>query len=91
THRRLPELTNEEALREMAASKRELETHLLVPVEVFAFPYNASRRRLRALVRQAGYRAAVSGSDHGSADRYELYRSGVQRGTSPGELLRGLR
>jgi len=91
THRRLPDLTKEEALREMAASKRELETHLLVPVEVFAFPYNASRRRLRSLVREAGYRAAVSGSDHGGSDRYELYRTTVRRGTSPEELLRSLR
>ena len=90
THRRLPELTKEEALQEMAASKRELEARLLAPVEVFAFPYNASRRRLRGLVREAGYRAAVSGSDHGGSDRYELYRATLRRGTSPEELLRGL-
>jgi peptidoglycan/xylan/chitin deacetylase (PgdA/CDA1 family) len=91
THRRLSTLTGEEALEELSASKRELEARLATPVEVFAYPYNASRRRLRVLVRQAGYRAAVSGSDHGGADRYELYRSGVQRGTSPEDLLRGLR
>src|SRR6266850_1948679 len=45
---------------------------------------------LRALARDAGYRAAVSGKDHGGADRYELYRSGVQGGTSPEKLLGGL-
>jgi len=91
THRRLPGLTGQEALEEMATSKRELEARLVTPVEVFAYPYNASRRRLRALSREAGYRAAVSGSDHGGADRYELYRSGVQHGTSPEQMLRGLR
>ena len=90
-HRRLPELTQQEALQEISASKRELEARLAAPVEVFAFPYNASRRRLRGLVREAGYRAAVSGSDHGGSDRYELYRSTIRHGTSPEELLRGLR
>jgi len=91
THRRLPDLTREEALQELTSSKRELEARLAMPVEVFAYPYNASRRGLRALVRQSGYRAAVSGTDHGGSDRYELYRKGVQRGTAPEELFRSLR
>jgi hypothetical protein len=60
-------------------------------VDVFAYPFNASRRWLRGVVRQAGYRAAVSGVDHGGADRYELSRFGVQRGTSPDDLLRAIR
>ncbi len=91
THARLPDLTEQQALDELTGSRRELETGLGAPVEVFAYPYNASRRRLRALVRKAGYRAAVSGSAHGGADRYELYRTGAQRGTSPEQLLGALR
>jgi peptidoglycan/xylan/chitin deacetylase (PgdA/CDA1 family) len=91
THGRLPELTDQQILEELTGSRRELETALGTPVEAFAYPYNASRRRLRALVQKAGYRAAVSGSAHGGADRYELYRTGVQRGTSPEQLLGPLR
>ncbi len=91
THRRLPDLTDEQATDELTRSKTQLESSLGAPVEVFAYPYNASRRRLRALARNAGYRAAVSGRDHGGADRYELYRGGVQRGTLPEQLLRDVR
>ena len=91
THRRLPELTEAQALEELTASKRELETRLRTRVDVFAYPFNASRRWLRGVVRQAGYRAAVSGMDHGGADRYELYRFGIQRGTSADDLLRAIR
>src|SRR6266851_3790354 len=91
THTRLPELTEEQAMEELTRSKRQLESGLAAPVEVFAYPYNASRRRLRALARKAGYRAAVSGRDHGAADRYELYRSAVQRDTLPEQLLRDVR
>jgi len=91
THRRLPELGEAQALEELTASKRELESRLGTRVEVFAYPFNASRHRLRGVVQRAGYRAAVSGADHGGADRYELYRFGVQRGTSPDDLLRAVK
>lgn len=91
THRRLPELGEAQALEELTASKRELESRLGTRVEVFAYPFNASRRWLRGVVQKAGYRAAVSGADHGGADRYELYRFGVQRPTSPDDLLRAVK
>jgi len=91
THRRLPDLTAEQATDELTRSKTQLESGLGAPVEVFAYPYNASRRWLRALARNAGYRAAVSGRDHGGADRYELYRGGVERRTAPEQLLRDVR
>jgi len=91
THRRLPELGEAQALEELTASKRELESRLGTRVEVFAYPFNASRHWLRGVVQRAGYRAAVSGADHGGADRYELYRFGVQRGTSPDDLLRAVK
>ena len=90
THRRLPELSEAEAREELAGSKRALEAGLGAPVEVFAYPYNASRRSLRALVREAGYLAAVSGSVHGGKDRFELNRTGVIRGTTPEQLLRAV-
>jgi len=41
----------------------------------------------RALVREAGYRAAVAGVDHGGADRFSLYRAPVGRGTTPEALV----
>jgi len=91
THRRLPELGEAQALEELTASKRELESRLGTRVEVFAYPFNASRHWLRGVVQRAGYRAAVSGADHGGADRYELYRFGVRRGTSPDDLLRAVK
>jgi peptidoglycan/xylan/chitin deacetylase (PgdA/CDA1 family) len=87
-HLRLPQLTEEEARQEALQSRLELEAHLHRPIEVFAYPFNASRRHLRSILRDAGYRAAVSGSVHGGADRYELFRRGVYAETTVDEVLR---
>jgi len=40
------------------------------------------------MLREAGYRAAVSGSVHGGADRYELFRRGMYTATPIEEVLR---
>ena len=87
-HLRMPELPVEEARAEAVESRLELESHLHRPVEVFAYPFGASRHGLRAVLREAGYRAAVSGAVHGGTDRYELFRSGVYAGTAVDEVLR---
>jgi len=87
-HLRLPELPDEKVREEVRDSRAELEAHLHRPVEVFAYPYNASRSRLRAAVQAAGYRAAVSGTVHGGADRFELLRKGVLARTTPEEVVR---
>jgi len=87
SHRRLADLAGDEARDELSRSKREIEAALGRPVEIFSYPYNSVRRRLEPLVRDAGYRAAVAGSVHGSADRFALYRIGVYRSTATEALL----
>jgi peptidoglycan/xylan/chitin deacetylase (PgdA/CDA1 family) len=60
THVRLPQVDDERALGEIAGSKRDIESH--VPYEVTSFCYPAGlygERELR-LVRESGYRAAVT-------------------------------
>ena len=72
---------------ELVHSKQQLEAMLGRPVEIFAYPYNSVRRWMPPLVLEAGYRAAVAGSAHGTADRFALYRIGVYAGTASEALL----
>jgi peptidoglycan/xylan/chitin deacetylase (PgdA/CDA1 family) len=90
THARIPELTDEGAMNELAGARASLAPLLGAPPELWAWPYNALRPRHRAMARQAGYRAAVAGVVHGSADRYALYRFPVGPQTSPEALLKVL-
>lgn len=90
THRRFADLDREEVRDELVRSKQQLEAMLSTPVEIFAYPYNSVRRWMAPLVREAGYRAAVAGSAHGSADRFALYRIGVYAGTTTEGLLKEL-
>ena len=87
THRRLADLDRDQVRDELVRSKQQLESMLGTPIEIFAYPYNSLRRWMLPLVRDAGYRAAVAGSAHGSADRFALYRIGVYRGTTTEALL----
>ena len=87
THRRFADLSREEVRDELVRSKQTLQAMLSVPVEIFAYPYNSLRRWMLPLVREAGYRAAVAGSAHGSANRFALYRIGVYSGTTTEALL----
>ena len=89
-HLPLSRLPREKVREEALQSRLEIEAHLRRPVEVFAYPYNSSRHYLRALLRDAGYRAAVSGSAHGGADRYELFRWGVYSGTQAEDVVRDI-
>ena len=60
THRRLGELPDDEALKELADSKAELERILGTPVEAVAFPHGSYTRRTLELARAAGYKRAYS-------------------------------
>jgi peptidoglycan/xylan/chitin deacetylase (PgdA/CDA1 family) len=59
-HLELPQLTNEQALRELRDSRAALEHHLDHPVQWFSYPAGAHDPRTVALVRQAGYVLAVT-------------------------------
>lgn len=61
THRPLTDLSRAEALTELTRSRTALETLLGEAVTTLAYPYNKQNRAVRALARQAGYRAAVLG------------------------------
>ena len=86
THRRLPDLPEEEVRRELVESRRAIEQSAGVHVEALAYPFNASRGRLADAVRDAGYRVAVSGADHGGAGLFELYRFPVNGFTPLAEI-----
>ncbi|GAC1347669.1 MAG: hypothetical protein NVS2B9_10260 [Myxococcales bacterium] len=87
-HLRLAGLPEAEARNQIAGARTLLEQQLGAPVDLFAYPFNSLRRPHRVLARAAGYRAAVAGVDHGSADRFALYRAPVMRTTTPQDLVR---
>jgi peptidoglycan/xylan/chitin deacetylase (PgdA/CDA1 family) len=83
-HRRLAELSPDEALREIAISKLVLEDRLDREVEAYAY-VKGSRADYRAehasLVRQAGYKlgfSAVSGANGPDSDRFQLLRYNIE-------------
>ncbi len=54
-HKRLRDLSDEDALFELTESKKALEGFYKRPAVSFCYPYGASDRRVRKLVLQAGY------------------------------------
>jgi peptidoglycan/xylan/chitin deacetylase (PgdA/CDA1 family) len=90
-HARLPELSRDQALEELKASRRELEKQLGQPVVLLAYPYNSVRGEVQHLAAEAGYRIAVAGPVHGSADLLDLARIPVKRDTSLEEFQRLVR
>jgi len=84
THAWLTRLSLADARREVAESKTELESHLGVRVNVFAYPYGAASPQVIKLVQDAGYIAALGTSPprlrHTPAQRFYLTRLGVYRG-----------
>lgn len=88
THADLSALRYEEALDELAGSKRDLEEMLDAPVEVAAYPFGrASADTIRAC-RDAGFRAACRISGEGSwAEPHNLPRQDMDNGCT----LLGLR
>lgn len=59
-HPRLTDLPLEEARRQIRESKAVLEAGLGRPVEVFSYPYGRYNLKLARLVKESGYRAAVT-------------------------------
>jgi len=77
THPSLTGLSDEEALREIAGSRAELEEMLGRPVMVFAYPFGHHDERVRSLVRRAGFDAACSvepGRNRLAVDPFRLRR-----------------
>jgi len=77
THPRLPDLSDERVQDELRESRLRLQTELHRPIEALAYPYNSVRARIEEAARAAGYRVAVAGVDHGSADLLSLRRMPV--------------
>ena len=90
THARLADVSDPQALSELTDSKRALEQGLGAAVPFFAYPFNSLRGRHRAMVTEAGYRAALAGPVHGNRDRRSLFRLGAYRNTTPAELVQHL-
>ena len=85
THRSLPTLNDGELEYEVAASRSMLEQAVGGPCEFFAYPYGHWDARVRARLRAAGYRAAVSldfGLNGRSADPWSLRRVSIPAGIS---------
>jgi peptidoglycan/xylan/chitin deacetylase (PgdA/CDA1 family) len=90
-HARLADLPDDRVRAELIDSKRELEAQLHAPVEALAYPYNSVRARVVDAARAAGYRAAVAGAAHGSANVLALYRFPVNGVTTLKDLERAAR
>ncbi|HVW71613.1 MAG TPA: polysaccharide deacetylase family protein, partial [Candidatus Paceibacterota bacterium] len=80
THRMLTQLANPEVASEIRESKSLLEALIGLSVTCFAYPYGAHDDAVVALVRDAGYTAAVTtraGDVRPGADRYRLPRFAI--------------
>src|SRR2546423_8917289 len=83
-HRSLPRCTEPEALQEIVESRNRLAELGLEP-EVFAYPYGHYSPQIAAMVRAAGYKAAVSifsSAPTVTADRFAMRRIYVHPGDS---------
>jgi peptidoglycan/xylan/chitin deacetylase (PgdA/CDA1 family) len=89
THRSLPTLSDRELEHEVIASRAMLYEETGVQPEVFAYPYGHWDPRVRALVRGAGYRAALTlddGRNAAGVDPWSLRRVNVPAGISDAAL-----
>jgi len=80
THVDLAEVSRDEAEREIAGSKAELEGVLGKPVTLFAYPYGKTSEAARRLVQEAGFEAACTiapGPNRPATDPYMLHRSEI--------------
>ncbi|MBR8749296.1 hypothetical protein IX317_000961 [Fusobacterium sp. DD29] len=80
----------EEAKKEIFDNKTALENKYNIKLTTFAYPYGHLNEDVKSLVKEAGYKFAVStntGSGNIDDDRYEIRRSGIDR-TSLFDFLR---
>lgn len=76
-HRNLTSLSNEGAEKEITQSKSKLEQKLKNPVNFFCYPIGKFNQDIKDLVKEAGYKGAVttlSGKDNKTEDIYQLKR-----------------
>jgi peptidoglycan/xylan/chitin deacetylase (PgdA/CDA1 family) len=90
-HARLTELTPEQVRQELTQSRRELEERLNRRIEFLAYPFNAVRPEIERAAGEAGYRIAVAGPVHGTADPLVLARIPVKSDVSLERFQRALR
>jgi len=94
SHRALTRIPLEEAARELADSRKILESLLDRPVTALCYPFAKQNRTIRGLARKAGYNAAVvgrGGTNRVWTDQYALRRIKVDTSTTLSELRRKLR
>ena len=94
SHRALTRIPLEEAARELADSRKTLESLLDRPVTALCYPFAKQNRTIRGLARRAGYNAAVigrGGTNRVWTDQYALRRIKVDTSTTISELRRKLR
>jgi peptidoglycan/xylan/chitin deacetylase (PgdA/CDA1 family) len=83
THPRLARLGEADLRREIVDSKARLEDALGVAITTFCYPYGNWNQRVVEVVREAGYRCAVStirGNRNAAGERFLLKRAMVQPG-----------
>ncbi len=76
-HVYLPRLSLAQAQDEIAGSKKMIEDHLGHSIDYFAYPSGGFTEEIKRLVKEAGYKAAVTtnrGKDRFNMDLYELKR-----------------
>ena len=75
THKNLCLLSDEEAMEELAGSKKVLEENLGLEAIEFSYPFGIYDERIKRLVKKAGFgyaRAGFKGFNHKDADRFAL-------------------
>ncbi len=80
SHRPLTRMSREEALRELVASREEIEKRAGAPVMSISYPFGRTNDSIASLAAQAGYRAAFTlypGGRAAATDRFRLRREGV--------------
>ena len=94
SHRALTKIPLEEAARELAESRKILESLLDRPVTTLCYPYAKQNRTIKDLARKAGYNAAVigrGGTNRVWTDQYALRRIKVDTSTTISGLRKKLR
>jgi peptidoglycan/xylan/chitin deacetylase (PgdA/CDA1 family) len=93
SHADLTTVTEDEAEREIAASKESLETRLSKSVSFFCYPYGNRTPAIEGIVRRQGYLGActtVYGMKNQYEDRYHLKRLGAARFSSNVDFQAGV-
>jgi peptidoglycan/xylan/chitin deacetylase (PgdA/CDA1 family) len=79
SHAILTDLPLEEAMLEVVDSKKEIESETGIPILDFSFPDGQYNKQLATLVKESGYRSAVTGTNalsHFNTDPFALRRKG---------------